>query len=200
MKFLGRIFAKGLFAVLPLGVTLGVLVWMGGMLESAVGRVIRLAVGREAYHQGMGLAAGLALIFLLGLLLNAWVVRRVWRGVESLVDRVPFVKVLYGSVRDLMQYFGGEGKEEFGQAVLVTVAEDTKVLGLVTRASMEGFHEAFGGADTVAVYLPMSYQVGGYTVFVPRSSVEPVDMDFEDAMRFAVTAGVSSGAAPPEEI
>ncbi|MHC5079539.1 MAG: DUF502 domain-containing protein [Planctomycetota bacterium] len=192
MKLLGRIFAKGLLAVLPLGVTVGVLVWMGSMLETAAGKILTLAMGSEYYREGMGLVAGLVLIFLLGLLLNAWIVRKLWSTAESLVDRLPFVKILYGSVRDLMKYFGADGKKDFGQTVLVTVADGTKVLGIVTRKSMEGFHEAFGGSQVLAVYLPMSYQVGGYTVLVPRSAVEFVDMDFEEAMRFAVTAGVSS--------
>jgi uncharacterized membrane protein len=44
----------------------------------------------------------------------------------------------------------------------------------------------------VAVYLPMSYQVGGYTLFLPRSALTPIDMSREDAMRFILTAGLKS--------
>jgi uncharacterized membrane protein len=44
----------------------------------------------------------------------------------------------------------------------------------------------------VAVYLPMSYQIGGYTTMIPRSAIQPVDMSIEEAMRFAVTAGMSA--------
>lgn len=43
----------------------------------------------------------------------------------------------------------------------------------------------------VAVYLPMSYMIGGYTLLIPRSQITPIDLSFEDAMRFAVTAGLS---------
>jgi uncharacterized membrane protein len=43
----------------------------------------------------------------------------------------------------------------------------------------------------ILVYMPMSYQVGGYTALVPRASVQPVDMSFEEAMRFTLTAGLS---------
>ena len=44
------------------------------------------------------------------------------------------------------------------------------------------------------MYLPMSYQIGGYTVFVPRNAVEPVGMSMNDAMRFAITAGMSTSS------
>jgi uncharacterized membrane protein len=47
----------------------------------------------------------------------------------------------------------------------------------------------------IMVYMPMSYQVGGYTALVPRASVQPVDMSFEEAMRFTLTAGLSVPAA-----
>ena len=45
--------------------------------------------------------------------------------------------------------------------------------------------------ETVAVYFPMSYQIGGYTLFLPRERLTPVKMSMEDAMRFVVTAGMS---------
>jgi uncharacterized membrane protein len=53
--------------------------------------------------------------------------------------------------------------------------------------------------DTVAVYLPMSYQIGGFTIFLPRSQVEPVDMSMEDAMRFTLTDGMSGANAAASE-
>ena len=47
------------------------------------------------------------------------------------------------------------------------------------------------GDDEVAVYLPMSYQIGGYTLLLPRRCLTPLEMGFEDAMRFVITAGLS---------
>ena len=59
-------------------------------------------------------------------------------------------------------------------------------------------NEGTGGADKVAVYLPMSYQLGGFTVIVPRSRIREVPMKAEEALRFCVTAGVSR-ATPKNE-
>ena len=76
-----------------------------------------------------------------------------------------------------------------------------RLLGFVTRAD---FSHAPGiaRADEVAVYLPMSYQVGGYTVLVPRSACTPVDMSREEALKFILTAGLKSASPaiePPGE-
>ena len=65
------------------------------------------------------------------------------------------------------------------------------MLGIMTRSDLgvQGT-EAFG-AGRCAVYLPMSYQMGGYTLYLPRSMLTPIDMSVEDALRFAITAGMS---------
>ena len=80
-----------------------------------------------------------------------------------------------------------------GQVVTVTLHEGgPRLLGFLTRESLNDLPEGLGGEGTVAVYLPMSYQIGGYTLILPRSAVTPVEMGIEDAMRFAVTAGVKA--------
>jgi uncharacterized membrane protein len=116
-------------------------------------------------------------IAVIGVLMNAWLFRKVFRWGERLMERIPLVKALYGSVRDLMGFFSGSDKKAIRKAVMVTVGNTLPV--------------GIGGDDTVAVYLPMSYQIGGFTTMVPRSAIQPIDMSIEQAMRFAVTAGMS---------
>jgi len=47
-----------------------------------------------------------------------------------------------------------------------------------------------GGDDLVAVYLPMSYQIGGYTIYIPRSRLVETELSVEQAMRIVLTGGV----------
>ena len=64
----------------------------------------------------------------------------------------------------------------------------------------KAFGRLFASDDPVAVYLPFSYQIGGYTLFLPRSCLRPIDMSFEAAMKLVLTGAVSrEGAAPPED-
>jgi uncharacterized membrane protein len=57
---------------------------------------------------------------------------------------------------------------------------------------MDGLPGALAGSDQVAVYLPMGYMIGGYTIFVPRSWTEPIDMTVEEAMRSSLIAWMAS--------
>ncbi len=68
---------------------------------------------------------------------------------------------------------------------------EQKLLGLVTRQSFEDTPAGMGDEHSVAVYLPMSYQIGGFTLILPRDQIEPIDMSIEDGLRFALTAGVT---------
>ena len=121
---------------------------------------------------------------------------------ESLLQRVPVVKTIYGAVRDLMGFLSESQNQSSTQVAMVTMGSTgLRQLGLVTRRDFTGCPRGMADEDTIAVYLPVSYQMGGFTTFVPRAWVQPIDMSFEDALRFALTAGMSLGPkALPEQI
>jgi len=189
MKTIGRTFLRGLLVVVPVTVTLYILYWAGSAAEASLGPALRRVIREEWYRPGMGVGAGLVLVFIIGILMNIWLFRRLFRLVDKLLDKIPLVKTLYGSTRDLLGLFGDSDKPAPQQVVMVNVA-GAKVMGFVTREDFTDLPAGIGGMDTVAVYVAMSYQLGGLTLMVPRSTVEPVAMKMEDAMRFALTAGV----------
>lgn len=192
MKMVSRVFLKGLAAVLPIAVTLYALYWLGSTAESLLGGGLKMLIPGSLYRPGMGVAAGLVLVFVIGALMNAWLFRATFRWGERLLERIPLVKALYGSVRELMGFFSGSDKKTMGQAVMVAVGNPPlRLIGFITREDFSDLPTGIGGGDTVAVYLPMSYQIGGFTTMVSRAAVQPVDMSIEQAMRFAVTAGMS---------
>lgn len=186
-----RTFFSGLAVVLPIAVTLALLAWLFRSAESMLGGVVRFALPEGAYIGGMGLVAGLALIFVIGVLMEAILFRRVVGWLETLLDRIPLVKTIYGAVRDMMGLFSkGDGKK-FSKVVLMDVPGlGAQVLGFITVDDHKEL--PFKAAnEPVAVYFPMSYQIGGYTLFLSRERLTPLDMTMEEAMRFIVTAGMS---------
>ena len=192
MKILIRIFLTGLAAVLPIAVTLYVLYWLGSTAEALLGRGLKMLIPPSLYWPGMGVVAGVVLVFVIGALMRAWLFRRFFRWGERLLERIPLVKALYGSVRDLMGFFSGSDRKSMRKAVTVAVGNTPlRLIGLITREDFSDLPAGIGGDETVAVYLPMSYQIGGFTTMVPRSAIQPIDMTIEQAMRFAVTAGMS---------
>jgi uncharacterized membrane protein len=195
LKKLGRFFFEGLAAVLPLAVTVYALWWLGAKAEGVFDSPIKWLLGVEGasdkrYIPGMGVAAGFVLLFVVGVLMRLWITRAILGLGESILEKIPLAKTIYGSVKDLMSMFKGK-KKSFSTVAFVTMPGiPHKVLGLVTREDFSDMPQV--GSELVAVYVPMSYQIGGFTFMVPRDNLEPVDMSAEDAMRFAMTAGVSS--------
>ncbi|MHB8453398.1 MAG: DUF502 domain-containing protein [Acidiferrobacterales bacterium] len=195
MKGLSKTFFTGLAAVLPVAVTFYVLIRLAYWAESILGEGIKLVLPSGLYHEGMGLVAGVLLVFAFGVLMRALIVRSLFSWGERLLSHIPLVKVIYGSMRDLMGFFAGGNDHGFSHVVLVTLGDKSiSALGFVTREDFAGFPPELGDGDTVAVYIPLSYQIGGHTLLVSRSAITPVAMSMQDAMRFAVTAGMTSGA------
>jgi uncharacterized membrane protein len=200
MKKIMREFLAGLATILPVVITAYLIYWLATSAEKSLGSLIRLVLPEGWYWPGMGIAAGVVLIFIIGLLMQAWGVRSLVAWVERIVLRIPLIKTVYGAVRDLIGFIT-QGKDSgLRQVVAVTIGDNNmQLIGFVTREDLAGLPEEIGGQDKIAVYLPMSYQLGGYTVIVPRSAVQPLDMSLEEATRFVLTGGVTAGPPAPQE-
>lgn len=200
MGKIGRIFLAGLAAVLPIAITLYLLYWIGSSAEKIFGGVLQWLIPPTWYVPGMGVVLGAVVILGVGVLLKAWVIRRIWQWLEGLLLRLPVVKTIYGSIQDLMDFFDKSERERLGQAVMVPLGDTGfEVMGFVTREDFSDVPEGIGAAGKVAVYTPMSYQIGGYTLIVDRERLRPVDFSVEEGMRFAVTAGMAKSRGRRKE-
>ncbi|MHC4479688.1 MAG: DUF502 domain-containing protein [Planctomycetota bacterium] len=190
----GTILLNGFVVVAPILITfyvVGAAVWW-------LDRTVRLGLSRLGWQDpipGLGVLVGLAAIYAVGLLARTWLFGWLISLGERIVDRIPLVKSLYSAVRDLLQFLGGTKEESRGKPAVVK-SEDGKVLmlGLITQEKPGKFLP--DDAERVAVYLPMSYQLGGYTLFVPPEAVQEIEgLSVEDLMKLTLTAGVG-GAKP----
>jgi len=196
MKRLSRIFIAGIATILPAVATFYLLFWLGARAESVLGRLIRVPLPDHLYRPGMGVLAGVALVFAIGAMMQALLVRRFFNWGERLLFRVPLVKSIYGSIRDLINFVSHPGSEgsEGSQVVMVTLGDTgMEVMGLLTRGDFSDMPSEVAAPDSVAVYVPLSYQIGGHTVLVPKSAVRLVHMSTDQAMRFMITGGMSTG-------
>lgn len=193
MKFLARLFFRGLAAILPLALTGGLVWWAVAAGEQLLHQAVLLFVDEQHYRPGMAFLLSIALVMAVGLLMYSFVVRQVYRRLTSLLERIPVVKSVYGMVVDVVRLFGSADERPFRKVVLVAHQEGFEQIGFLTREGFDDMPEV--GDGKVAVYLPMSYQLGGFTIVVPRSRVREIDMKVEDALRFCVTAGVARRSA-----
>lgn len=188
---LARTFLSGLAVVLPIVVTIAVLAWLVNATEATLGAIVRLVLPDNLYQPGLGLLVSLVLVFAVGVLMEAVYFRRLMNWFEELLNRIPLVKTVYSAVRDLMSLFSKAGAKKFSKVVMVNFpGTEAGMIGFVTIEDFTGL-PLKPAADAVAVYLPMSYTIGGYTAFLPRAWLTPLDMTLEEAMRFVVTAGMS---------
>jgi len=193
----GKLFLKGLAVVIPLALTLAILWWMATGSERLLGGLLSRVLPDGWYVPGLGLLSALAIIVLVGLLSHILIIQKLFEFWENLVRRVPLAKTIYVAIKDFMGYFSPGQENRFSKVVMVQLpGQSFQLLGFVTRESFDDIPLNPEAEEPVAVYLPMSYQIGGYTLYLPRACLTPVDMPFEEAMRLAVTAGVSQRYQP----
>lgn len=199
LKALSRILLTGLLTVLPVIVTLAVLGWLAGTLESVLGGILEWLLPEGMYGTGMGFAAGVLLVFAVGVVMSSWLAQRLFGFFERAVLRLPVINTLYGAVKDMLALFSPDKERQFGAVVAFCLpGTEARLVGFVTCDSTGEWPGGLGGPDTVAVYLPMSYQIGGYMLLLPRDQLEEVDMPVADALRLTLTAGVTgAGASSP---
>ena len=115
---------------------------------------------------------------------------RLLSWVEFPFTNLPVVKNIYSSFKDFADYFSPDRNRKAQQTVVALKIPGLalELVGLITRQRVDTLPAGFLQGDRVAVYLPMGYNIGGYTVFVPRDWVQPIDMAVEEAMRASLFA------------
>jgi uncharacterized membrane protein len=189
-----RAFLRGLLIVVPAAVT----VWLVWTVFVWIDQLFRLDAlfGRKV--PGLGLALALIAIAGLGFLASNVIAQFVLEGLDHLFTRTPLVRLIYTSLRDLIDAFVGE-KKRFDTPVLVAPFGEHGALvpGFVTRKELQ----VFDLPDHVAVYLPQAYNFAGQVIAVPRKSVRKIESDSTEVMTFIVSGGVSgAGSASSTEV
>lgn len=192
MKLLYQYFFRGLLAALPLGMTVYLLYLFLSWMEGFAMWWVRPIIG-EFYIPGLGLLLGIAGIVLLGFLISNERALKYLSLIELPFTSLPVIKSVYSSLKSFADYFAPNKQGPTQQVVSLRIpGQEMEMVGLVTRQGTEGLPTGFLQGDRVAVYLPMGYMIGGYTVFVPREWLSPVNMSVEEAMRSSLFAWMAN--------
>ena len=187
MKQLFKYFLRGLVLVAPIGITL----YICYVAFVAIDRLLPTPI------PGAGFVITIAAVTLFGFLASNLLARSVLSIVERLLERLPFVRLLYSSTRDLLNAFVGE-KRRFDKPVLVSLEPggNVKAFGFLTQESLE----LIGMPGHAAVYLPQSYNFAGQVLVVPKIQITMLAAASSDVMAFIVSGGVSGIAGRREVI
>lgn len=188
-KSISKTLLTGFITLLPVILTIYLLYWLAVTSEEIMGTALRWALPDATYFPGLGMLAGLLVVFVVGLLMKAILVRQLFSFGERILFQLPLIKTVYRAIRDLFDFFSPK-KDGLGQVVAVSY-NGMELIGFVTQTDQQRLPESFREQDKVLVYLPMSYMIGGFTVFIASEHVRPLKMSMEEAMRFALTAGIT---------
>jgi len=189
-----RIMFSGAMVLVPLVITVWVVWSLGAWLD---GLGTKLLPKDHMLPTGTGVLIIIGVIYVTGLLTHLWVFRGAFGLVERVFVRLPGVKTIYESVRDLLKLFGGDS-QEMGRVVQYNVpGTDMSLLGILTNENPFGLAPD-SPHRKVAVYVPYSYMFGGPTFFASPEHIVDVDMSVEQCMKTAATAMVGTQAILPQ--
>jgi uncharacterized membrane protein len=139
-------------------------------------------------YPGIGFAIILGAITIFGYFTTNFAFKAFADWFDHLMNRIPLVKLIYASIKDLLSAFVGD-KRKFNKPVLVTVNKENSLfqMGFVTQADLSDL----GLNDLVAVYFPHSYAFSGNHFLVPRENIKPLNISGPVAMKFIISGGVS---------
>lgn len=192
MNALGKLFLKGLAVVIPISLTLAILWWLAREAEQILGGFLQSFLPEGWYIPGMGVISAVAITILVGLLTHVILFQKLFAIGDTLLNRLPLVKTIYSALKDFIGYLSPDSQMALSKVVLVKVpGQEFEQLGFVMREDFSRLPLQLTVDEPIAVYLPMSYQIGGYTLFLPRSCLTPVDMSFEEGMKLVITGAIS---------
>ncbi len=192
MKQLFKYFANGLLFLIPAALSIYIVHW----LISAIGGNVwgLLQDNHPNIGPWIGPVIGVLItvigVTLVGFLSSMFITRPLLQLVVRLFERLPLIKLIYTSIKDLIGAFVGDQKK-FDKPVLVNLMPggNACALGFITRKSLEFLDRP----DDVAVYLPQSYNFAGSVLIVKKTQITRLDIDSSDVMTFIVSGGVTGG-------
>lgn len=179
MQRMGKLinfFLKGLLIVLPFAVTFSIIRSIVVTLDHYVD------VGIPA----VGFLIVISSITLLGYIGTSIITKPLFSLIDDFLSRIPFVKIIYTSVKDFMEAFVGD-KKKFSHPVLVQMSPGLYKPGFITQNDLA--HLKLPGL--VAVYFPHSYAFSGNLYLVDKEKVKPFDGNPTEVMKFIVSGGVT---------
>lgn len=191
MKKIFNYFLQGLLVTVPVAVTFVVLfksiIWIDSLLPFQI--PVKIPGLYDLEIPGLGILAIFVMITIFGYFASTLVANPAFTIFEKVLGKTPLVKIVYSSVRDLIEAFVGE-KKRFTQPVLVTMTKDPEMqrIGFVTENDLTNLGIPLG---KLAVYFPFSYGFNGQLFIVPAENVTQIKASGTEMMKFIISGGVT---------
>jgi len=190
-KHLKKKFITGLLVLVPLIVTAYIVYFVVSFIEGFIGPALRnlffQVFQREVYVTGTACIIFVVITYLTGLFVSNYFGKTLFSRGERLVKRIPIVKSIYGSVKDMTEAFSSEKIKSFKEVVLIEFPfQGRYAMGLVTnRVEIEGFKHC-------AVFVPTTPNpTSGYIILAKEEDLLFLDMTTDEALKYIISLGTS---------
>ena len=184
-------FITGLFILIPVIVTAYIIYIVVAFIENLIGPALRniffQVFQREVYITGTAFLIFIVVTYLTGLFVSNYFGKTVFARIERVVTKIPIVKSIYGSVKDMTEAFSSDKIKSFKEVVLVEFPfKERYAIGLVTR------RVEIKGVQHCSVFIPTTPNpTSGYIIFIPESDLLFLDMATDDALKYIISLGTS---------
>jgi uncharacterized membrane protein len=197
MHALRKWLLAGLLVIVPVAITLAVLRWIIETLDQT------LLILPQAWHPdrvfgvhipGLGVLLTLAILLIVGATTSNFIGKKLVHFGDRIVSRIPVVRSIYSSVKQVSDTLFSESGNAFRTAVLVQWPRtDVWTIGFVTGAPGGDVTNYLRGEEFVSVYVPTTPNpTGGYFVMLRKSDCIELKMSVDEALKYVVSMGVVS--------
>ncbi len=178
MRNLLKYFLQGLFLLAPVVITLYILYRSLLFVENIIPTKIH----------GLGILILISVLTLTGYL-GSTILSQLFKYFGEIMEKIPFVKLIYSSLKDIFEAFVGQ-KKKFDKPVLVKMSRTQEIerIGFITQKNLSQIGIE---GNKVAVYFPFSYAITGELLIVPAENVSIINASSTEVMRFIVSGGVT---------
>jgi uncharacterized membrane protein len=192
-----NLFFQGLIILAPIIITTWAVVSLFKFVDGILPNLLHVlfpdfvkldALGSPEKIPGLGFLIVVLIVLIVGYISSSFIVTKLVEWFDLVLEKTPGVKVIYSTVKDLMEAFAGN-KRKFNKAVLVSIeANDVWRIGFITQTDAS----RFGLSEYVTVYVPHSYAFSGVLYFVKKERIKKLDgISSTDAMKFTISGGVA---------
>ena len=195
-KHLKSKFFAGLFILIPLLITIYVIYLIVSFFEGYMGPIIRNILyhlaGRELYVAGSGFVLFIIVTYLTGVLTSNYIGKKLLEKAEKLLKKVPVIKVIYGSVKDMTDAFSSDKIKSFQEVVLVEFpSKGQYAVGFVTKRT------EIDGKTLCSVFVPLTPNpTASILLLIKEENLTFLDVSTDDAMKYVISLGTTRIESP----
>jgi len=177
-------FIAGIIVTVPIGVTIWLVIWIFTSIDNILQPAVSSILGRTI--PGLGFVILTVLVYLVGVMASNFGTRRLISYGQSLLGRIPIVRPIYSSIKQIVDSFSASGKAGFKQVVVAEFPmKGTRTIGFVTNESLDK-----AGNRLLYIFIPTAPNpTSGFLQIVKEEDVIQVDTSVDDALKMVVSVG-----------